>query len=288
MRFVTVLCLFLVGACPAQAGERIIEVVSGRELSVDQLLQQVRASDIVLLGERHDNARHHYLRGELLKELPQAVVVAEQLQSPVQVRYGPDLLLALVTAGFDPVGWRWPLYQPLFSSLVEKNIPLFGGNLSRSHVRKIVREGFSALSPEVIEMFKEAPLSSAANAVLDEDLKQGHCNYVPLDRLAGLRLAQRARDQAMFETLRRQNGRPVVLLAGNGHVRGDYGIPVLLRHFLPEKRWLNIGFVEEGEGVSQQMSANLYSHLWVTKAAHREDDCRQLEGRFNATLPATP
>ncbi|HEX2009525.1 MAG TPA: ChaN family lipoprotein, partial [Roseateles sp.] len=57
------------------AGERIIEVASGRELSRAELLQQLRDSDYVLLGEQHDNALHHQRRGELLQALGAGVPV---------------------------------------------------------------------------------------------------------------------------------------------------------------------------------------------------------------------
>ena len=92
--------------------------------------------------------------------------------------------------------------------------------------------------------------------------------------------AQRARDAAMALTLagqwrrRRAGGDrgPVILLAGNGHVRRDYGVPQLLAAMLPQARLLAVCLLEPGH------DAPPCDVIWTTAATSRDDPCRGFGG----------
>ena len=275
MRMKAWLLLLLCGVSNAQAGERIVETASGRILSEEELLVTLRAADVVLLGERHDNPLHHQRRGALLARLPAAAVVAEQLPRQGLVHYEGVLEVALTAAGFDAQQWRWPLYAPLFVPLAERSIPLFGGNLPVADVRRIAAAGtLVSLPRELAEVLAAAPLSPPAQVSLDADLLQGHCGYLPAERLPGLRLAQRTRDVAMFVTLRSLHVSPLVLVAGNGHVRADYGVPVLFDKLLPGRRLVSVGLIEENDAETLESFSHRYSYVWITAPARRDDPCK--------------
>lgn len=264
----------LAGGC-AQFGaahERIVEVASGRTLTRADLLAAIGASEFALLGELHDHPLHHRRRGELLATLPPSTtVVAEHLTRGARFESDAGLLPGLVAAGFDPAGWAWPLHEPLFAAVVQAKQRLVGGNLPRELARRLVREGEPALPEDLAALLRAAPLDAAAQAALDADLVAGHCNQLPAARLPGMRLAQRARDAAMAAVLLGSGGRPAVLLAGNGHVRTDYGVPRLLAG----RQLVSVGFVEADPAVAGAP----YTHLWITPAIERADPCA------GATLP---
>jgi uncharacterized iron-regulated protein len=254
------------------AGETIVEVRSGRSIPRAELLAAMRASDHVLLGERHDNPAHHARRGDLLAELrPPAAVVAEQLPRGSTVRLGSDLAASLNAAGFEPRAWGWPLHEPLFAGIARAGLPLAGGNVPRALARQVAREGEAALPAELATLLRSAPLDSAAQAALDADLVQGHCGQLPAERLPGMRWSQRARDGSMLIALREQGGTPSVLVAGNGHVRLDHGVGQLIAATRPAARVLSVGFVEAGE-VGDPAGAP-YTHLWITPRIERPDPC---------------
>ena len=251
--------------------ERIVEVASRRELAPDALLAELRASDFVLLGERHDNPLHHRRRGELIAALgPAAVVVAEHLPRGRQVAPGPDVLQRLQAAGFEPKAWQWPQHQGLFDALLGAGVPLQGGNAPRDEVRKVAREGEGALPADLRALLDPAPLADAARRALDDDLVAGHCGQLPEARVPAMRAAQRMRDASMLQAMLDARGRPTVLVAGNGHVRIDHGVPQLLRAARPAARWIAVGFVE-GDAVAA--GPQPYTHLWVTPALARADPC---------------
>lgn len=258
----------LTAGCAQRPGvnERIVEVATGRSLSRAELLAAVRASEFALFGEQHDNPLHHRRRGELLAALPtRSLVVAEHLTRGRAYTEGAQLLPGLVAAGFDPQGWAWPLHEPLFAAATQARLRLVGGNLPRELARRIAREGEAALPEDLAERLRRAPLDAAAQEVLDADLVAGHCHRLPVARLPGMRLAQRARDAAMADALLTGGGTPAVLLAGNGHVRTDYGVPRLLM----SRSVVSVGFVETG----QVVAGSPYTHLWITPAIEREDPC---------------
>lgn len=286
--------LWLAGNGPAAARDVIVEAKSGRTLDLAQLADAVRRSDYALLGERHDNAEHHARRGELIRALGgRGSVVAEHLErgrhfAPGAIGNGGNghegaeggegdaLEAALVAAGFDPKGWRWPLHRPLFATVAESHLPLAGGNIARELARRIVQEGAAAVPPDLAALLARAPLGAQAQARQDADQIAGHCGMLTPERLPGHRLAQRTRDAAMAEALLAQTRKPALLLAGNGHVRLDYGVPTLLARLAPGAKVVVVGFVESGEELADARRDGLYTHLWLGAPAAREDPCAAL------------
>lgn len=260
----------------AQA-DTVIELVSGRPMTEAALLALIKSSDFVLLGELHDNPHHHARRGALLAQLrAPAVLVAEHLPSPARVQLTPelDLSAALTEAGFDAKAWRWPLHRALFDGAAQAGLPLLGGNATRELARQVAREGRAALPDDAgLLLWDASPLSAAARASLAADLVLGHCGQLSSGpRLDGMVWAQGLRDASMWQTLQAAataGAQPAVLLAGNGHVRLDYGVGHLARSQRPQVKLISVGFGEAG----RPLPAGVYTHIWITAAAERVDPC---------------
>jgi uncharacterized iron-regulated protein len=285
------------GACasldPAQQ-DRIVDTASGLPLTPAEVVSRMRSADIVLLGELHDNPHHHARRAALIAALGStATVVAEHLPSGAAPTLlagteGDALRRALEASGFDAKGWRWPLHEPLFAAIARAGMPLRGGNLVRDEARKLAREGAGALSADLAPWTAAAPLTDAARAALEQDLLQGHCGHLTASRLPGMVAAQQGRDAAMAQALLEGPMRtpsaprqgPLILLAGNGHVRRDYGVPAMLTRRLPRARVLTVGFDETAPTAAHDDA--LYDIMWRTPAAERDDPCKA----FTAPAPA--
>jgi hypothetical protein len=63
----------------------------------------------------------------------------------------------------------------------------------------------------------------------------------------------------------------VILLAGNGHVRLDYGVPSLLANRLQGGRLLTVGFLEPTPAAPSVRQP--YDVTWTTPATRRADPC---------------
>lgn len=269
---------------PTRSFDATFSDAAGRALCEDEVLASCGAASIVLLGEWHDAPAHHGLRGRWVAALGRAsprrrvILAAEHLTRPSVVDWSsiprsaceavpesghradaPDLLSPLRAAGFDARAWGWPLHQSLFSAAACSQLPTVGANLPAQLARRIAREGAAALPSDIAAAIAASPLPASAEQTLLDDLRDGHCGRIEGPRLQRMLLAQRARDAAMalsvlqaLETaLRRPEAMPLVLLvAGNGHVRRDLGVPTLLTALRPDAHALAIGFGETSQAPS--------------------------------------
>lgn len=276
---------------------------SGREIDVAVLADSVRPARYVLLGEIHDNALQHRLRAALLRALladgRPTWVVFEQIdrQHNAAVAAAPRDTEAVVSAGqLDKKGWAWPLHRPLFDAALADGATVVGGNLSRAEASRVVRGGVAqapadlqrwltapdaaavahAADASAVDGANDAALPSAWTSEQDAELRHqvdvGHCGALPPAMIAPMALAQRARDAALAAAMR---GAPVgvrvVLIAGNGHVRRDIGVP----HYLavaPADGIVSIAFLERGSA-GQTVADGPYDQAWFTAPVERPDPC---------------
>jgi uncharacterized iron-regulated protein len=263
----------------------ILDGRTGDTLATGALLRRIGEADIVLLGEQHDNPVDHVLRGALLTAFAaqRPAVVFEQFadrDTPIP-RPAPDQSVEawLDAFGFDRKGWRWPLHAPVVDAAIAHARSVWGANLSREELIPVVREGASAVRAPIRRLMDQAPLERAAAAVMDSTLEEAHCGQLPPSMIPGMRTAQVARDAAMARALLLAGAdsgqRPEWLMAGNGHVRRDLGVPRILREAVPRARVLAVGLLEweEGGGGPAAAERRAYDLVIVTPRVQREDPC---------------
>jgi uncharacterized iron-regulated protein len=242
----------------------------------------VAAPTVLLLGEVHDNPDGHRARLALLRARIDAgwrpAIAMEQFDRERQ----PDLDraqqackdAACVIAMASPAkaSWHWDYYAPLIDLALREHLPLYAANLSRADAGKIVEHGYDRpVPPDVLQ------------PQVDE-VRAGHCGMLPDDMLAPMATAQVARDVAMADVLAAalaaHPGDGVVLIAGNGHVRRDFGVAYWLRArgIAPE----TVGFVED------PAEAVHFDRAEVVPAFEREDPCAKFKAPARAAAPATP
>jgi uncharacterized iron-regulated protein len=263
----------------------VLDGRTGDTVTTSELLRRVGEADIVLLGEVHDNPVDHALRGALLTAFSaqRPAVVFEQFadrDTPIPPP-APDQSVEawLDAAGFDRTGWRWPLHAPVVDAALAHARSLWGANLSREELMPVVREGESAVRAPIRRLMDQAPLDSAAAAAMDSTLQVSHCQQLPQSMIAGMRTAQVARDAAMARALLLAGAdsgqRPEWLMAGNGHVQRDLGVPRILRAAVPTARVLAVGLLEREENGALPAAAERrgYDLVIVTPRTQREDPC---------------
>ena len=277
----------LVGGCaigPAVPAAGIdISTGAGERLTLARAVAVMRQADHVLLGEVHDNPVHHRARAALIAALAdrRPTIVFEQFarsaDAALATPVGADLEAWVARAGFDRTGWAWPLHRPLIEAALAGPLRLRGGNLERDEVRQIARQGAGA-APADLKAQLAQPLPASAADALDRELLGGHCGQLPAAALPRMRDAQAARDAAMADALLRAanaGATPTVLIAGNGHVRRDHGVPLWLARREPAARVLSVGFLEvDADGNAPPAAQRaVYDLVWVTLRRPRPDPC---------------
>jgi uncharacterized iron-regulated protein len=117
-------------------------------------------------------------------------------------------------------------------------------------------------------------------------IRQGHCGLLPERAVDAMAAAQRTRDDRIARALveaRERTGLPVVLLAGNGHLRRDIGVPLHLAALRPQARVVSIALLErpeaEDEGAAEA-ERRPFDLAVQTDAQPREDPCAALRERM--------
>jgi uncharacterized iron-regulated protein len=227
---------------------------------------------IALLGEVHDNPTHHRLRAWMIENTAKLVrpwrpaMVFEQIradQQPVLDRFtalgepgrgfaGADELFRLLE--WDKSGWPpAQIYRPLLEAALAAKLPMMAGDPPRDRVRAVARSDLSVVPPEEHSRLRlDSSMPPALLDALRRDLVDGHCGVLSAEIVERMSAAQRYRDAHLADALltAAERGRDgfAILIAGNGHVRSDRGVPWHIRQRVPKSQVTSVVIVEVEEG----------------------------------------
>ena len=263
-----------------------------------QLVAALGGARYRLLGEIHDNPAHHEIHARLIAAIAgrraHPAVVFEQfdLENDAALREaqaaGGDAERLADAGRLDRKGWLWPMHKPLLESALAAHLPVRAANLARSALRdpQVLADDSSTIG---YARLRAAPWTQAQAAQLRDDIAASHCGKVPASVVPRIVLAQRLRDAAMAQALvdaATPDG--AILVAGDGHVRADLGVPVYLHApGMPDAdaRSLSVAFVEAS--AEEQRAADFprrlvsenpgFDYIWITPPAPREDPCAGMQ-----------
>ena len=235
---------------------------------------------VLLLGEVHDNAIGHAERAAMLRERIDAgwrpAIAMEQFDTDQQAALDAamrdcadaDCVVAKVAPAKS--SWTWDYYKPVIALALQYKLPLRAANLSRAEASKVVKDGFAAALPTaLIARYQLDTLPGDVLTAQEAEVRDSHCGMLPEAMVAPMAKAQIARDVVIAEAMRPYAADGIVLIAGNGHVRGDIGVPFWLRRdgLAPQA----VGFVEPGT------EAAGFDIVRRVPQAKRPDPCAQFK-----------
>jgi len=279
---------------------RIWDVSSAGFIDRQNLVSRLARADFLLLGERHDNPDHHLLQAEVLRGLiaigrrpavgfemfglDDARAIANHLA------FAPNDAAGLGRAvNWTKSGWpNWAMYQPIAEAALQARLQIVATNLPRATARKMNRDGLAALGPSVRrELGLDRPLSDATFATMAADIRDSHCGYASEESVKTMVDVQRARDDQMAQSLiAASDPDGAVLVAGAGHVRSDYGIPIYLSAKAAGKQVISIAFVEVDDQKPEPRNYALangrlpFDYVWFTARVDDENPCEKFKSQF--------
>lgn len=242
----------------------------------------MRSAAIVVLGEVHDNPAHHANQARIVAELKPQALVFEMIGPAAARRITSDARenAAELEGLLDWKSSGWPdfaMYYPIFAAA--KDAAIFGGGTAGQDVRRAVSEGAAVVFGDGASLFGlDAPLPQEQ---LDRRIgiqREAHCDALPETLLPGMVEAQRFRDAALaratvaaWEHARSLSDSPrVVVIAGNGHAREDWGATAMLRDYYDGQVTVaTLGQFETGAVMHEPFTAIL-----TTEPAQRDDPCK--------------
>lgn len=201
---------------------------------LDALAALARGHDLVVLGEIHDNPRHHALQAELVRRLAPIGLAYEMLKSAdapaLAALRGSGAPEAELRAAAEAGGWA--AYLP--SMLAAPDAPIAGAGLSRDMLRLAIGESAAAaIGPALREAGEpgdereasavyglDAPPDAAAQAQVEAEMAEAHCGALPEAMLPGMAEAQRLRDAAFAAALLRARRAGLALMGAQDAPRG--------------------------------------------------------------------
>lgn len=262
--------------------------ISGAEF--ESGLQDAR---FVLLGEVHDNPGHLGIRRDLITALlrdgRRPAIAMEQFDREHQAALdrarsdAPRNAERVKSATrFNTAGWDWSHYEPFVQLALDYDLPLLAANLSRADAFRVSAEGAAGVlgADTISALHLDSPLPDAARLKLERIIEEGHCGKAPPSILPGIVNAQRARDAVMAQALGR-HAATAVLIAGNGHVRRDFGVPHYLAQYAAGTTIAVVGLLEVREGKTAPADYYAgddpeYDFIAFTPRTPRPDPCRDI------------
>lgn len=155
---VIVLMAMVPSSGTSAAGElRLFDLAKEVEVSLAEALPQIMRNRIILVGEQHDEERHHAAQLQVIKAVEASgvplAVGLEMFQAESQDALDAWVDGRMSEAEFKEVfraNWNmpWFLYGGIFEYARERKIPLVGLNVSRAITRQVAKSGFASLSME--------------------------------------------------------------------------------------------------------------------------------------------
>ncbi len=251
--------------------------VRAAEFIPQDVLADMRAADVVILGEIHDNPQHHLVQAEAVEAITPTAVVWEMVTEEGAQRLAqkaatnPEELsriLRWAESGWPPLRMYYPIFQAA-------DVPVYGAMVPREAARAAMERGAAtALGADAARYGLTVPLSDEDQAAREADQLAAHCDALPAEVLPQMVAIQRLRDAVLTRAILRatdETGGPVAVITGNGHARKDRGIPTFLSRLRPGLKVFVLGQSEDGV-VSGDFDAVIDS-----PTAEREDPCKAFE-----------
>ncbi len=233
------------------------------------------AQDVLVIGEVHDNPRHHEIQADLVADFTPAALVFEMLTAEQAARTTPELR-GNMTALAEALDWAtsgWPdfsMYYPIFAAAPEARI--YGAQVPREVARAAFEAGLvNSFKGGAAQFGLTEPLPKTEQSEREAMQLAAHCDALPQHLLPKMVDIQRLRDaelarvavQAMEET-----GGPVAVITGNGHARRDWGMPVYLQRVAPNLSVHVVGQAEDGADID-----GVFDEVISARPVDRPDPC---------------
>ncbi|WP_369821763.1 ChaN family lipoprotein [Polaromonas sp. OV174] len=275
--FTFLLCaasLLLAGGCAGRPAAPIAQQPGDSQLSqaaIAARLQTLLPADALLLGEQHDAAEHQHIEQQVVAHLAAqgwlAAVTLEMADTGVSTAaLQADASQEQVRQAlkWNDKGWPWAAYGPAVMSAVRAGVPVVGANLPRAQMP-------ASMTDSKLDQRLPGPALKAQQ----QGIRIGHCQLLPESQITPMARIQIAKDISMAAAIQQaaRPGKVVLLLAGNGHVDRQLGVP----QHLPVDLKAKAVSLRAGDGSDGGKQADAFDSVWPTPALPPTDYCAGLK-----------
>jgi len=283
-----------------QAHPLIGKIWSPREkifITEEQLMKAVLEGDYVLLGETHDNAKHHEDHGNMITRIAaksQNAAIAFEMLNEDQARVvnnvefeNTDELLGILEEA--KTGWEYKKYYfPVFDSVYKARLSMHPAEISRDVLMKIVTKGIDEAPEDVRAVLASTTLNDKDRESLSREIEQTHCGMINEEMTRSMMLGQQVRDAAIADALYKMKTVQVdraILVAGSGHIRTDRGAPLYLRKLDEKSKVISVAWLEIDTETDDPQAYSIrwgstelpFDYVVFTAQVDRPDPCEEMK-----------
>ena len=240
-------------------------------------LQPLLPADVLLMGEQHDAPTHQQLQRTVVQLLAErgvlaavALEMAERGTSTAGLPPGAGEQPVREALRWRDASWPWATYGPVVMAAVRAGVPVLGANLPMAELRGAMQS-----------VALDGHLTLESWQKQQQNMRDGHCGLLPERQIVPMARVQLARDAAMARTVldARQRGKTVLLIAGNGHVDRQLGVPTHVGVGVRFSALTLVPVPASGPAGEDRRAADA---VWMTPTLPPKDYCAELKA------PAAP
>ena len=233
---------------PEKAGDEIAQThqatTQGKSKSNQDFLPILKQADVIYLGETHTDVADHIAQLEIITAMHQTrgdiAIGLEMFQRPFQA-----VLDQYITGEITEVelveqteyetrwGFDWELYAPIMRYAQANQIPLIALNTPREVTRKVARQGLTSLTGADLEYIppideidtSDENYQAMVAQVFGQHGGHGHSGPSFENFFAAQVLWDETMAEAVADYIIASPDTQVIVLAGEGHIVFDFGIP---------------------------------------------------------------
>jgi len=296
-----------------------------KEVAYQMLLQKMMDARVIYLGENHENADHHKIQLRILKDLIRAgkkpIIGFEffstdqtgHLMSFVQIATPKILPGSLEIREMDlreKLGWHshgdptWQFYYQLIELALKNKLTIFGADLPKCIVKRIVRVGVENLTGVENNLLQPTFFDDMAyQQLMYSKFKAVHCGFSTPKMSERMYQAWIARNDTMaysiVSMLAEDENQPIVMILGAGHVQHNMAVYDRVSFYKPDLKQINLGLQEiatkliqvedylEETTVENRTFLPSHEYFWFTERNSYEDPCEKFKGMLQGMTKPT-
>jgi len=251
---------------------RIFETEQGEEINLERLISDIKNSDVIFIGEEHNDKIAHFLEFEILKGLYQknknTSLALEFFERDVQLiidEYVQGLITEehFLASARPPANYK-EAYRPLIEYARQNRLDVVAANAPRRYVNMVTRLGvksLSRLSPRAKKYLAPLPYALPGGRYLEkleenaerieetfakmQELKEVDNSIIKMRNVLEMQETQegdlRFANQGLWDATMayslaqrfKEKGGPILMINGSFHSDEGLGIVTQLERYLP-------------------------------------------------------
>lgn len=146
-------CWLSLSAVTVLAHPHILRATDLKEISAEELIQDLTTAQVIFIGELHDHVGHHQAQLSIIRALqkdrqPLAIgleMFRKDSQAALDRWVGGGYSLDSFLKDYQDNWSMWEKYREIFEYAKRQKIPLVGLNIPREISKMVARQGFAAL-----------------------------------------------------------------------------------------------------------------------------------------------